>query len=138
VEYLYVIEPNLDFFFWSLHCIDWSEILDLFAASNRHLNFSLGDDGSHFSDDMQASMQQLNGFFLLNSFLFLERKHKTLARHIVEFRSELMNLISLSEHFHYAHYALSHTSTNFSSDHTSVSVSALGDDEWAASMPVFV
>lgn len=138
VEYLYIIEPNLDFFFWSLHCIDWSEILSLFAASNRHLNFSLGDDGSHFSDDMQASMQQLNGFFLLNSFLFLERKHKALAPHVVEFRAELMNLITLSEHFHYAHYGLSHTYTNFPSGHTSISVRPLDENVDSGSMPVFV
>lgn len=138
VEYLYVIEPNLDFFFWSLHCIDWSDILNHFAASHRHLNFSLGDDGSHFIDDIQASMRQFNGFFLLNSFLFLERKHKALASHIIEFREELMSLIALSEHFHYARYTLSHTYANFSSGHTSVNVRSLGESVDSDSMPVFV
>lgn len=138
VEYLYVIEPNLDFFFWSLHCIDWSEILDTFAASSKHLSFSLGDDGSHFIDDMRASMGQFNGFFLFNSFLFMERRQRTLAPYVVEFRENLMNLLSLSEHFHYAHYTLSHTYKNFSSGHTSVNVRSLDYDSMSTDKTVFV
>lgn len=138
VEYLYVIEPNLDFFFWSLHCMNWSKILSTFADSNKNLNFSLGDDGSHFIDDMKDSMQQFNGFFLLNSFLFIERKNKALAPHVVEFREDLMNLIALSEHFHYAHYALSHTYKNFSSNHTSMCLKPLDNSNILGDMPVFV
>ncbi|WP_300316674.1 6-hydroxymethylpterin diphosphokinase MptE-like protein [Idiomarina sp.] len=138
VDYLYVIEPNLDFFFWSMHCMDWSKILSTFADTNKNLNFSLGDDGSHFIDDMKASMRQFNGFFLLNSFLFVERQQKALAPYIVEFREDLMNLITLSEHFHYAHYALSHTYENFSSKQTLMCSNQLDEGSLSKNIPVFV
>lgn len=138
IDYLYVIEPNLDFFFWSLHCVDWSLILESFNAGNKSLNFSLGDDGSHFIDDMKKSMRQVNGFFLLNSFLFIERQHKALSPYIVDFRKELINLITLSEHFHYARYTISHTYWNFASGHTSVNVKPISDGCLPRDMPIFV
>ena len=84
-----------------------------FNESKKHINFSIGDDGTYFIEDMKSSMSKLNGSIYL-TFSFIDRKHKNMASNIM-FREELSNLLTLSEHFHYAHYALSHTIENFKS-----------------------
>ncbi|PYE32761.1 hypothetical protein DFP83_10568 [Idiomarina fontislapidosi] len=136
VEYLYVIEPNIDFFYWAMHFVNWSDILDSFNESEKHINFSIGDDGTYFIEDMKSSMSKLNGFYLFNSFLFIDRKHKNMASNIIEFREELSNLLTLSEHFHYAHYALSHTIENFKSKNCLVNVSHSNNVDGL--LPIFV
>ncbi|RUO45063.1 6-hydroxymethylpterin diphosphokinase MptE-like protein [Idiomarina aquatica] len=128
VDYLLYYEPNPDFFYWSLYTIDWFKILKSFDDNGKQVNFSIGDDGTNLLSDVKKSMSKIDGFYLLNSFLFIDRKIPPLEKAIYEFREEMVTSVALSEHFHYARYALSHCIKNFSKNGTLINISSLENE----------
>ncbi|TDP40348.1 hypothetical protein DEU29_102249 [Idiomarina aquatica] len=125
IDYLLYYEPNIEFFYWSLFTFDWKVLISSFDLNKKKLNLSIGDDGSNLVSDIKSSMVKENGFYLLNSYLFLERHISQLRKPIHMFREELTVSVALSETFHHARYAISHCLKNFTLGNTVVNTDTI-------------
>lgn len=63
VKHLYVYERNLDFFYYSLFCIDWRQVLEKFNRDGRTLHLILGVDGDELTKKYVAQLAE-NGYFM--------------------------------------------------------------------------
>lgn len=69
-NYLFLIEPDLEQFFASLFCIDWSEIIHKIDEAGDCLFLLLGADETTIIDDLEAISQDIGAFSLVRSFCY--------------------------------------------------------------------
>ncbi|RJG49002.1 motility associated factor glycosyltransferase family protein [Motilimonas pumila] len=70
VNRLYIYEPNHDFFFASLHLIDWKGILETLDQQGSSLHLCLGGNETTFFSDLTSEMWTKGGYDIARSFLY--------------------------------------------------------------------
>ncbi|MCE2571546.1 motility associated factor glycosyltransferase family protein [Motilimonas eburnea] len=70
VNRLYIYEPNHDFFYASLHLIDWKSILEKLDEMGSSLHFCLGANEQAFFADLTKELTYKGGYDIGKSYLY--------------------------------------------------------------------
>ncbi|MBQ9274257.1 MAG: motility associated factor glycosyltransferase family protein [Succinivibrio sp.] len=80
---LILLEPEMDFFFASLYCIDWKILLDKINGRGCNVCLQVGLEAADMYENLQAQFWQ-HGRFLAGSHWFLQHYHSKAADEVVE------------------------------------------------------
>ncbi|QGX61024.1 6-hydroxymethylpterin diphosphokinase MptE-like protein [Alteromonas mediterranea] len=116
VDKLFICEPNRDFFYASLFCVNWSAIFEEFDQSERRIYLNIGDDGSNLTDDLLIQFQSIGPYVLANTYFYQGYYNEGLVRAISQLREQLQVIIAMGDYFDNAKYGLSHTIDSITSD----------------------
>lgn len=109
VEKLFICEPNRDFFYASLHAIDWHNILSTIDAQDGRLYINIGDDGTHLFRDLLGQFYNIGPYVLSQTYFYQGYYNAPLNAAIGQLREQLQIVISMGEYFDHACYGISHT-----------------------------
>lgn len=63
IKHLYLYEPDLDFFYYSLFAIEWQTVLETFNKDGRTIHFFLGTNAEEFTEKYVIQLEE-NGYFM--------------------------------------------------------------------------
>lgn len=109
VEKLFLCEPNSDFFYASLHAIDWAKILSNIDASGGRLYINIGDDGTNLFRDLLSQFYSIGPYILSHTYFYQAYYNSPLQQAISQLREQLQIVISMGEYFDHARYGIAHT-----------------------------
>ena len=109
VDKLFICEPNRDFFYASLFCVNWAAIFEEFDKSERRIYLNIGDDGSNLTDDLLIQFQSIGPYVLANTYFYQGYYNEGLVKAISQLREQLQVIIAMGDYFDNAKYGLSHT-----------------------------
>lgn len=109
VEKLFICEPNRDFFYASLHALDWVAILDYFSKKERRLYLNIGDDGTNLTNDLLVQFQSIGPYVLANTYFYQSYYNEYLVNAISQLREQLQVMIAMGDYFDNARYGTAHT-----------------------------
>lgn len=106
------VEPNIDFFYWSLHVMDWASVLDKVEDDESYLFLHIGDDGENLVDDLMERVNSTTGNYAINTYYYIPFLSANVRRSVAKLIESLTTLLSLSENFDHALFGISHTRKN--------------------------
>ena len=109
VEKLFLCEPNRDFFYASLHAIDWLNIFETIDKTDARIYLNIGDDGSHLFRDLLGQFHSIGPYILNNTYFYQSYYNASLNTAIAQLREQLQIVISMGEYFDHAYYGIAHT-----------------------------
>ena len=109
VEKLFLCEPNRDFFYASLHAIDWLNIFETIDKTGARIYLNIGDDGSHLFRDLLGQFHSIGPYILNNTYFYQSYYNASLNTAITQLREQLQIVISMGEYFDHAYYGIEHT-----------------------------
>lgn len=139
VEKLFVCEPNPDFFYASLHALDWQSIFTNIEKSNSRIYLNIGDDGTNLFRDLLGQFHSIGPYILNNTYFYQSYYNSSLNTAIAQLREQLQVVISMGEYFDHAYYGISHTKEGMRRDYpilTKNPASKLNYDD--KEIPVFI
>lgn len=80
VNRLYIYEPNHDFFYASLHLIDWKSILEKLDVMGSSLHFCLGANEQAFFSDLTKELSFKGGYDIGKSYLYKHYESDTINK----------------------------------------------------------
>lgn len=113
IHSLYVVEPNIDFFYLSLYTVEWHQFFANFKEREGSLYFSIGDDGSYLEQDMIKRFSEGDGYLTANTYFYLPTPVAQLKAAVNNLRREMKSLLVWAEYFDHVRYALAHNRLNF-------------------------
>jgi len=112
LENLIVLEPNEDFFYISLHYLDWEGLIQKFTAQEgKTLTLLVGEDAKD-SSKVVSAFSSMGPFKASTTFLYVHYLDSFLRNYIKELGNELIRHISFFGFFDDEVIALRHTLTN--------------------------
>ncbi|WP_158967759.1 6-hydroxymethylpterin diphosphokinase MptE-like protein [Paraglaciecola sp. L3A3] len=109
VEKLFLCEPNTDFFYASLHAIDWQVIFEKIDQSDARIYLNIGDDGTNLFRDLLSQFYSIGPYILSNTYFYQSYYNASLNKAISQLREQLQVVISMGEYFDHAYYGIAHT-----------------------------
>ncbi|WP_347330267.1 motility associated factor glycosyltransferase family protein [Marinimicrobium locisalis] len=70
VRHLFIIEPDKDLFFCSLHTLDWEETAQHFAKEGYSLNLQVGQEPSAAINALQVHLENIGPYNAVTTYLF--------------------------------------------------------------------
>ncbi|RKF19639.1 DUF115 domain-containing protein [Alginatibacterium sediminis] len=113
VDNFILYEPNHDFFFGSLHLIDWEMIFSSAHKNDGKIYLNIGDDGSNMFDDIHLRLQSYGIHILSYTFFFVSYFQSQMDRSIRDTREQFRVLLGMSEFYDHAFFNLNHTNESF-------------------------
>ena len=59
IDVLHIYEPNTDIFYWTMHNIDYKEILEFFAQEGKCLLVEIGEESGHFINNIKKKSNDI-------------------------------------------------------------------------------
>jgi hypothetical protein len=112
IENLFLCEPNRDFFYASLHAIDWADILAKVDDSGGRLFINVGDAGDHLFRDLLSKFYAIGPYMLANTYFYQGYYNSGLVEAVAQLREQLQVVISVGEYYDHSKYGIAHTSQN--------------------------
>ena len=110
-ENVLVIEPNEDFFYISLHLLDWEELLKPFIGGERKIFLLLGDDAKDI-ENVVGYFNNIGPFKAASTFLYIHYLDDFLKNYIRQLSEEVVRNISFFGFFDDELISLKHTLQN--------------------------
>ena len=111
VENVLIIEPNEDFFYISLHFVDWEELSKPFAGEGRNLSLLLGEEAKEISHILEF-FANIGPFKAASTFLYLHYLDDFLKDYVRKVAEEVARQISFFGFFDDEIISLKHTLQN--------------------------
>lgn len=106
---LIICEPNPDFFYASLHAIDWAPIFEQVNEGEYKLYINIGEASSRLFKDLMSQFLVL-GPHLLNETFIMQAYHNPLLHQVLcEVRQQLKVIFAMGENFDHVAYGIAHT-----------------------------
>lgn len=109
IKSLYILEPNLDFFYASLFVTDWSQLLTNAELAGGRIYFNIGGDGSEYFNDLMGQFYLVGAFEIANTYLLPSYYTPQLAKSINNLRKQLKVVLAIGEHYDHARFGIAHT-----------------------------
>lgn len=112
---IFWVEPNVEFFYWSLSVLNWNEILKNAFEENNSVFLHVGSDGQDLTDELSERINSSAGSYIINSYYytpFLLKKTQVSIRKLLE---EMVTVLGLTESYDHARLAISHIYKNLNS-----------------------
>ncbi len=112
VQSCFWIEPNIDFFYWSLYVMDWASVLKKLERDDSFLFLHIGDDGENLTDDLMARVNSTAGNYAINSYYYTPFLSTNVRKSVSRILDDISSILSLSENYDHALFGLSHLRHN--------------------------
>jgi len=112
VQSCFWIEPNIDFFYWSLYVMDWASLLNKLEQDDSFLFLHIGDDGENLADDLMERVNSTAGNYAINSYYYTPFLSANVRRSVARVLEDISSILSLSENYDHALFGLSHIRHN--------------------------
>ncbi|MGL4918140.1 MAG: motility associated factor glycosyltransferase family protein [Aeromonas allosaccharophila] len=109
---LFLFEPDLDLFYASLYCFDWSPLLGYLHQENLGLHILLGQDENTIVKDFASAIQRRGSFLVANAFIMWGYQNEKIRKLIEIVQQEYYLLVMGWGFFDDNLIALSHTINN--------------------------
>ncbi len=109
ISNLMICEPNIDFFYASLQCVDWEQILLRADTAGQRIYLNLGGNGSHYFHDLMAQFYQIGAYSVADTYMLCSYYNVSMQKAIGDLRADLKVVLALGEYFDHAYYGISHT-----------------------------
>ncbi|MFS1704514.1 6-hydroxymethylpterin diphosphokinase MptE-like protein, partial [Alteromonas sp. AMM-1] len=109
VEKLFLCEPNRDFFYASLHAIDWAGILKKTDDAGYRIYINIGDDGANLFRDLLSQFYAIGPYNLAQTYFYQAYYNAELNHAISQLREQLQVVIAMGEYFDHAYYGINQT-----------------------------
>ncbi len=109
VEKLFLCEPNKDFFYASLHAIDWAGILKKTDDAGYRIYINIGDDGANLFRDLLSQFYAIGPYNLAQTYFYQAYYNAELNLAISQLREQLQVVIAMGEYFDHAYYGINQT-----------------------------
>lgn len=111
IRYLYLCEPNQDFFYASLYRFDWTALLASWEQRSGRVYLNVGDDGSNYVTDFMDQFYVVGPYALADTYLYQSYFHQGLQQAIRKLTADLKVMLAAGENFDHARYGIVHTLT---------------------------
>ncbi|MFT6269880.1 MAG: hypothetical protein ACJAVV_002707, partial [Alphaproteobacteria bacterium] len=109
IQNLILCEPNPDFFYASLHAIDWAPIFKQVNEGEYKLYINIGESSSLLFKDLMSQFLVL-GPHLLNETFIAQAYHNPMLHQVMcEVRLQLKVIFAMGENFDHVAYGIAHT-----------------------------
>lgn len=112
VANLFLFEPDLDLFYASLYCFDWSSLLVYLIEQSKGLHLFLGQDESNVIEDLKQCINKYGAYLVPSSIGFWHYISPAISSLIETISKELSLLLSGWGFFDDTLFALSHGCCN--------------------------
>jgi hypothetical protein len=109
IQNLIVCEPNPDFFYASLHAIDWEPIFEKVNEGKYKLYINIGEASSRLFKDLMSQFLALGPHLLNETFIMHAYQNPMMHQVISEVRQQLQVIFAMGENFDHVAYGISHT-----------------------------
>lgn len=106
---IFIFEPNFDFFFASLHVIDWGVILNESKAAGRHIYLNVGGQGKEYFNDIMDQFYVVGAHSLSDTYFLPAFLTPNMAGAYEKLSNSLKVIVSVGENFDHVRYGISHT-----------------------------
>lgn len=137
VANLFIFEPDLDLFYASLYCFDWTSLLDYIHKENLEIHLFLGQDEKTIVEDFLDIIQQKGSFLLSCALLFWHYPSPEIFRLIEKVREKYHILLMGWGFFDDNIIALSHSVANIKNKVPLLLKNKFIDTKWK-NVPVFI
>ncbi|PTC01159.1 hypothetical protein C9975_03555 [Thalassospira xiamenensis] len=138
VQSLYYVEPVLDFFYLSMFAADWKYVYETIRERKHYLFLHVGDNGEHLSDDMIARINNNAGHLAVNTYFHVPVMTPFLHQPVRKLLDDMNSVLSLSEYYDHARFAVSHTRKNFRNGVKLLDLNRVNQLPEGLDQPVFV
>ncbi len=111
IENLLILEPNEDFFYISLHLVDWGEILNPILEKGGDVTLAVGEDALKPNLPM-GFFQRIGPFKVSTAFLYIHYLTEELREFMKKMAAEIGRTVSFFGFFDDEIISLRHTLTN--------------------------
>jgi hypothetical protein len=109
IQNLIICEPNPDFFYASLHALDWAPIFKQINDGEFKLYINIGESSSLLFKDLMTQFLVL-GPHLLNQTFIAQAYHNPMLHQVMcEVRMQLKVIFAMGENFDHVAYGIAHT-----------------------------
>jgi hypothetical protein len=109
IQHLIICEPNPDFFYASLHAIDWTPIFKHAKEADNKLYINIGEASSQLFKDLMSQFLVI-GPHVLNETFIMQSYHNPLLHQVLcEVRQQLQVIFAMGENFDHVAYGIAHT-----------------------------
>lgn len=109
IDYIFVCEPNRDFFYASLFAIPWADILKSVADNKQRIYLNIGDDGSNLTRDLINQFYSIGPYLVNSTYFYQSYFNSNLNAAIAQLREQLQVIIAMGEYFDHAWYGTHQT-----------------------------
>ncbi|MFQ1776026.1 6-hydroxymethylpterin diphosphokinase MptE-like protein, partial [Aeromonas veronii] len=109
---LFLFEPDLDLFYASLFCFDWSPLLDYIYQENLGLHILLGQNEETIVGDFASAVHSRGSFLIANAFIMWGYQNDKIKKLMDKIKQEYYLLVMGWGFFDDNIIALSHTIKN--------------------------
>lgn len=139
IQNLYIFEPNLDYFYASLHVFDWDGLFSAAAKGGQRVYLNLGGDGSDYFKDIIAQFYLAGPYSIADTYILTSYYNNRMSKAIAELREELKVVLAFGEYFDHVRYGVAHTYHSLTHNHLFLKENnASYKDLEILNMPVFI
>lgn len=109
IDYIFVCEPNRDFFYASLFAIPWATILKSIADNKQRIYLNIGDDGTNLTRDLINQFYSVGPYIVNSTYFYQSYFNSSLNAAISQLREQLQVIIAMGEYFDHAWYGIHQT-----------------------------
>lgn len=109
IQNLIICEPNPDFFYASLHAIDWAPIFKQVDEGEYKLYINIGESSSLLFKDLMSQFLALGPHLLNETFIAQAYQNPMLHQVMSEVRLQLKVIFAMGENFDHVAYSIAHT-----------------------------
>ena len=109
IEHLIICEPNPDFFYASLHAIDWTPIFERAKQGENKLYINIGEASSQLFKDLMSQFLVIGPHILNETFIMQSYHNPMLHQVLCEVRQQLQVIFAMGENFDHVAYGIAHT-----------------------------
>lgn len=109
IQHMIICEPNPDFFYASLHAIDWTKIFDGANQGEHKLYINIGEASSQLFKDLMSQFLVIGPHVLNETFIMQSYHNPMLHQVLCEVRQQLQVIFAMGENFDHVAYGIAHT-----------------------------
>lgn len=108
LRHLFFVEPNPDFFYWSLLVADWPSIFESVIQSDGKMYLSIGQLDKGLTGELNRQYAYIGNHHVAKTWIFQGYRTPTISVYLNDVRSTFKTLFSISDNFNHCFYGLEH------------------------------
>ncbi|MEM0912932.1 MAG: 6-hydroxymethylpterin diphosphokinase MptE-like protein, partial [Pseudomonadota bacterium] len=108
LKHLFIVEPNPDFFYWSLLVADWSTIFSNIIDKEGQMYLNIGQLNEGLSGELTRQYAFIGNHHVAKTWIYQGYNTPSLNLYLNKVRGTFKTLFSISDNFNHCFYSLEH------------------------------
>lgn len=105
---VFFVEPNPDFFFWSLLVADWTNLFKTIIDNDGKMYLSIGQLDKGLTGELTRQYAYIGNHHVAKTWIFQGYRTPSINLYLNEVRNTFKTLFSISDNFNHCFYGLEH------------------------------